>query len=176
MKINTWLKSIKNGIPGRTALSVVPVMMLVGCTTVAPFDPALVGTKQLGLVVSVNDPKILKQANQSYRQENGTDIPKTKDAIFGALHNGFWEGGRWFGGLAEAGQIEVGDIVEWNYPASKKEFAIIKLVTKWSDPNPSGCYWNGKFDSHSGDVVCNNNPDAPKLRQEAASWLKSNLK
>lgn len=176
MKLQIWFQKIKNGITGQVALSIVPIVMLVGCTTVAPFDKALVGTKQLGLVVSVNDNKILKQANKSYQQEYGTDIPKTKDAIFGALHNGFWEGGRWFGGLADAGQIEVGDIVEWNYPASKKEFAVIKLVTKWNDPTPTGCYWKGSLDSHSGDVVCDNSPDAPRFRQEAAMWLKSKVK
>ncbi|NHR04557.1 hypothetical protein HA052_05040 [Chromobacterium haemolyticum] len=173
MNIKKCLQKIVNYIPGRVVLSVAPIIMLVGCTTVAPFDKTLVGTKQLGLVVSVNDAKILKQANQSYQKEYGTDIPKTKDAIFGALHNGFWEGGRWFGGLADAGQIEVGDIVEWNYPASKKEFAVIKLVTKWNDPNPNGCYWKGSLDSHNGDVVCDNSPDAPRFRQEAAKWLKS---
>lgn len=73
-------------------------------------------------------------------------------------------------------QVEHGDYVEIesggpNYPAK-----AIRVVTRWDDPRPGGCYWPRKSASPQGTlssftVVCpESDPEAPKYRRAVHEW------
>ncbi|WP_146131929.1 hypothetical protein [Chromobacterium amazonense] len=99
-------------------------------------------------------------------------LGEDKDIVHGLSHYGTIDGWRWIGGLTPKKYLEVGDIFEWTYPSSDREYGQLRLVTKWNDDKPGGCYWKGGFRYQSGDVVCDDSPEGPKLRRENAEWLR----
>lgn len=151
-------------------LAALPISLLSGCVSPVPYDASLTGTTYLGIVTSVNNPKVVKSTAVEFKKMSGQDIPKGQDLIKVLRHYGTVDGWRWVGSFAQPGMFEVGDIIEWIYPASEKEYGEIRLVTKWNDDKPGGCYWKGGFRYESGDVVCDHSADGPKLRRENAAW------
>jgi len=147
---------------------------LMGYATHAPFDQSKIGSKQLAVVFGVNYKQNVNNTIAFYKSIDEV-MPKDMDVIGGFAHYGAWDGWKAIGGLYKAGVIEVGDIVEWSYPVSATSAAEIRLVSKWNDTNPGGCYWKGGFRYESGDVVCDNSPDGPKLRRENAQWLRDHF-
>ena len=148
------------------------LLQLSGCATPDTFEQSLAGTKRMGIMTAVNHPDTIKMAAKMLASV-GKEPDKNMDSVNGLTHYGAWDGWRWVGGLADQGVFEIGDIFEWTYPARDKEYGTFRLVTKWNDDKPGGCYWKGGFRYQSGNVVCDNNPEGPKLRRENAEWLRS---
>ncbi len=146
-------------------------VLLTGCASADKFNSSLSGSKRLGIITAVNHKNTI-EAGKKFMREAGKDYPDNKEIVNGLTHYGAWDGWKWAGGFSDPGVFEVGDIFEWTYPSNDKEYGQIRLVTKWNDDKPGGCYWKGGFRYQSGDVVCDDSPEGPKLRRENAEWLR----
>ncbi|WP_146131878.1 hypothetical protein [Chromobacterium amazonense] len=146
--------------------------LLAGCATSVPFNNKLIGTKKSGVVVFVNNDKSIQGISDAVKKGEKLPLPEKNDYVVAINHYGSWDGWVYIGGIYPSGTLEVGDLIEVEYPKTEKDYGKVNLITKWNDDKPGGCYWKGGFRYQSGDVVCDDNPEGPKLRRENAEWLR----
>lgn len=170
--------------------------LAAGCMTLPGYEPgfrieAPKGERLVVLVTATwrtaNDSGIdgAEQADKLnrkvYKERYGIDVPEDWELVqarggikpISGVYNLF----AFF--LPKKWQVEPGDYVEIESQGPDRPAKAIRVVTRWDDPRPGGCYWphrsaNPDLTFTPFSVICrDNDPEAPKYRKAIKKSLLS---
>lgn len=154
---------------------------LAGCASVngpgARLDPKRAG-ERIVVVATVAEGSVTKkfmkdwfeQQKKIYQEVTGRPFPPDMELV--KANEAFDNFGGDLGHLfmvpaPKAWGVETGDYLEIVHPGENEYAKAVRIVNKWNDPAPGGCYWEGAYSrAWSGRVVCKDHaPKAPERRR-----------
>lgn len=154
---------------------------LAGCVAIhgpgIALDPKRAG-ERIVVVAAVAEGSVTKKSvkerltrmKEEYRGITGRPFPPDMELVSAseAFDNfGGDRGHAFIVPVPKAWAVETGDYLEIVHPGENEYAKAVRIVNKWNDPAPGGCYWEGAYSrAWSGRVVCKDHaPEAPERRR-----------
>lgn len=157
----------------KLALTALAAALIAGCATIGEHDP---------IPEEVRSGSPVAMVVRTPRQIMLVHAPRTEgDREFDIFANVTSDTPYFRAWVPVAWKLEVGDFVEFRYDEATRSMKAIRVVQRWTDPEPDGYYWVDRLPLQKwgylghpvGHLAHGPNPRAPELRRRAHDCMDS---